>query len=83
MKWLRGALVLIVAAGAMVPDVASADRGRGGRHYDRPRVGIHIGVPLFWNWPWPPSGYAAPYPVYPPHYPYPPPGTPPPPPGVR
>jgi hypothetical protein len=71
MKWFRCALTLMVVAGAAVPDDVLADRGRGIRHYDGPRVGIHIGVPLFWNWPWPPAGYVAPYGAYPPHYPYP------------
>lgn len=77
MKWLRFALALMLAAGAAAPGDVAADRGRSIRHHGHhaPRLGIHIGVPLYWSWPWPYYGHAAPYPpyyAYPPYYGYPP-----------
>lgn len=73
MKWLRFALALMLVAGVAAPEAVWADRGRSIRHHGHaPRVGIHIGVPLYWSWPWPHYGYALPYPPYPPYYVYPP-----------
>lgn len=76
MKWLGYALALLLVAGVATPEEAWADRGRGSRHHSHaPRVGVHIGIPLYWNWPSPYYGYALPYPppyAYPPYYSYPP-----------
>ena len=70
MKWFKCVLAVLLLLGSAVPDVASADRGRHRSHDARTRLGIHIGVPLYWGWP---SPYYAPSPRYPRHYyPYPP-----------
>ncbi|MBD5802138.1 hypothetical protein AZOA_15640 [Azoarcus sp. Aa7] len=79
MKWLRFALAAVLVLGAALPDVASADRGRIGRHRSHSSLGVHIGIPLFWGWPGPYYGYSPyryyePYPYYgyPSYYAYPP-----------
>lgn len=78
MNYLRLALAAVLALGVALPDVASADRGRIGRHHSHSRLGVHIGIPLFWGWPGPYYGYPSyryydPYPyAYPPYYAYPP-----------
>ena len=107
MKSLKGALALVLLLGLAVPEVASADRGRGTHsfqprheafkhrhdrfgsrddfarhrgpsfsrshdtfrhdrrslhahrgHHSHSRLGLSIGVPLYWNWP--PPYYAYP-----------------------
>ncbi|NMG77652.1 hypothetical protein [Aromatoleum diolicum] len=72
MKWFKCVLALIVVLGSVTPDVASADRGRRSRHHSHSSIGLHFGVPLFWNWPSPYYGYPSPYYAYPPGYAYPP-----------
>lgn len=73
MRGFRFALLLVLATALAMPEVVSAERGRSIRHHSHaPRLGVHIGVPLYWNVPWPYYGYAVPYPAYPPYYPYPP-----------
>lgn len=79
MKWLRLALATVLLLGTALPDVASADRGRISRHHSHSRLGVHIGIPLFWGAPGPYFGYSPyryyePYPYYgyPSYYAYPP-----------
>lgn len=64
-KWIALAAVAIVLVG-LIPESAWANH----RHWSRPRVGVYIGGPLWWGYP-----YAYPHPFWyspPPVYYYPP-----------
>lgn len=70
MNRLKGALAVLLVLASLVPDLASADRGRSHRGHGA-RIGVHIGMPLYWGWSSPYYGY-SPYYAYPPYssYPY-------------